>query len=304
MGGGGTQFSAAQLSDSDDIDDDEFGVAEGGDAKGDSKPPLRGSVADLNDIWAEDEMAPMTLPKDPKGVEEAEERKALGADFQPDMVCFRKLTRFYLVSTDCRSLSVKPDVERLYIFQFPRVFPTFRRPQDEESQSAEPQEAGGDDIKPDPDSADVKPKVKKTARPGEYVAGEWGGWGKGGGREGRDPIGGGVDGLVGRMQVRESGRVTLKMGDIDYDVSVILTRRVSFAPPNVCVLVTDPPGSPTLFPPRSRRARPASRRRGTCNNLVRRDVRYRPDVQEVYCGTRHCPGPPTRKCGPRGSQGV
>jgi hypothetical protein len=99
------------------------------------------------------------------------------------------------------------------------VFPTFRRPQGDESpttgeQNPKPEE----DVKAELEGDDVKPQVRKAARPGEYVAGEWGGWGKGGGRQGRDPIGGGVDGLVGRMQVHASGKVRLKMGDIEYDV--------------------------------------------------------------------------------------
>jgi hypothetical protein len=73
--GGGTAFSASRLSsDSEEnIDDDDFGV----DTQVD--PEQRGgggAMADLNDIYAEDEMAPMTLPRDPKGMEEAEKRRA------------------------------------------------------------------------------------------------------------------------------------------------------------------------------------------------------------------------------------
>lgn len=119
--------------------------------------------------------------------------------------------------------------EQFYVFQFPRLFPQFADP------------GSLPDIKPSP--ADIaqslieaKHKVKSAYHESEaeawrdYVPGKWQGWGKNAGREGRDVLGaasaqaqvGGEfsapEGRIGKIKVRRSGRTTLKLGGIEYEV--------------------------------------------------------------------------------------
>lgn len=120
--------------------------------------------------------------------------------------------------------------EQFYVFQFPRLFPQFADP------DCMP------DIKPNPVDVtqslmEAKHKVKSAYHESEaeawrdYIPGKWQGWGKNPGREGREILGANnaagqapsgnstpPEGRIGKIKVRRSGRTTLKLGGIEYEV--------------------------------------------------------------------------------------
>lgn len=124
--------------------------------------------------------------------------------------------------------------EQFYIFQFPRLFPQFA-----DSEALR-------DVKPSADDLaqsiiEAKHKVKSAYHESEaeawrdYIPGRWQGWGKNPGREGRDVLGAtdaqsqptigessAPEGRIGKIKVRQSGRTTLRLGGIEYEVSYIV----------------------------------------------------------------------------------
>lgn len=121
--------------------------------------------------------------------------------------------------------------EQFYVFQFPRLFPQFADPE------------SLPDIKPNPADlaqslVEAKHRVKSAYHESEaeawrdYVPGKWQGWGKNPGREGREVLGATTsqgqpgssdqsppEGRIGKIKVRRSGRATMKLGGIEYEVS-------------------------------------------------------------------------------------
>lgn len=67
---------------------------------------------------------------------------------------------------------------------------------------------------------DVKPTIRKPVS--GYVPGQWQGWGKAAGREGRDMTDLNFEGQVGKLRVHASGKVSLVLGSgkdkLRYDV--------------------------------------------------------------------------------------
>lgn len=101
----------------------------------------------------------------------------------------------------------------LYIFQFPRHFPKFRNLADIPEGVA-------------PSGADVKPEIparRQVLKKKKPQVDDWAGWGKGGRRDECPgvPIGEEdrvVEGQIGEMIIRQSGRVQMLIGDVAYDV--------------------------------------------------------------------------------------
>lgn len=135
--------------------------------------------------------------------------------------------------------------DRFYVFQFPRLFPQFYDPLTGPPGAApivkRENEDGEEDVKPkvkieagaQPESAadlqSAKHKVRSAYHESEseawrdYEPGKWQGWGRNPGRETRETLAGhgaeDLSGRIGKLKVRKSGRTTMKLGGIEYDVS-------------------------------------------------------------------------------------
>ncbi|GAA5821158.1 hypothetical protein JCM3770_005697 [Rhodotorula araucariae] len=97
----------------------------------------------------------------------------------------------------------------LYMFQFPRKFPSFV-PAPSSSSSAAAAAATAADIKPDPDAA---PGARKPVPPA---------WGRFGSRSEKAARWSAHEGRVGELCVHRSGKVTLKLaGDLRYEVRLV-----------------------------------------------------------------------------------
>ncbi|MBW0460684.1 hypothetical protein O181_000399 [Austropuccinia psidii MF-1] len=101
----------------------------------------------------------------------------------------------------------------LYIFQFPRQFPKFKNPEiitpEQANEQTEQKVATG-----------ARPKTLKKKKPGPD---DWMGWGKGGRRTEcmGVPVGEEtktIEGQIGELVIRRSGRVQMLIGDVAYDV--------------------------------------------------------------------------------------
>jgi hypothetical protein len=111
------------------------------------------------------------------------------------------------------------DGQSLHVFQFPRTFPTFRKPGDGDLDAK-------DDVKPD--IASRPSREPQNAQ--EYLAGGWEGFGKRATTKGRPMLGGPgkPSGQIGVLQVLEGGKVRLILGanpdepDIVYDVRLTI----------------------------------------------------------------------------------
>ena len=134
------------------------------------------------------------------------------------------------------------NLEQFYIFQFPRLFPQFC---DSEARAAaekiknEEGGAAGEDVKPSPfafgagnASSAFDPTAKHKVRSAyheseseawrDYEPGKWQGWGRNPGRDDREAIAGKgsekLEGRIGKIKVRQSGKTTMKLGGIEYEV--------------------------------------------------------------------------------------
>ena len=135
--------------------------------------------------------------------------------------------------------------DRFYVFQFPRLFPQFFDPEVGPPGLApvvkKENEDGEEDVKPNvkamteggengADPVSAKHKVRSAYHESEseawrdYEPGKWQGWGRNPGRETRENLAGyGADelsGRIGKLKIRKSGRTTMKLGGIEYDVSL------------------------------------------------------------------------------------
>ena len=81
-----------------------------------------------------------------------------------------------------------------------------------------------------PYDASAKHKIKSSLHESEsdawrdYEAGKWQGWGRNPGREDREAMSGNrmAHGRVGKIKIRKSGKTTLKLGNIEYEVRIEL----------------------------------------------------------------------------------
>lgn len=138
-----------------------------------------------------------------------------------------------------------PSPERFHIFQFPRLFPQFYDPADP-VQVDQYNPAGA--AKREPGTAEssaatlgsnaaaavvtgelgsAKNRIKSALHESEseawrtYEPGKWQGWGRNPGQEERETLAGNpsAEGRIGQIKVRKSGRTTMTLGNIDYEVS-------------------------------------------------------------------------------------
>ncbi|KAH8923697.1 hypothetical protein BT69DRAFT_1281250 [Atractiella rhizophila] len=119
--------------------------------------------------------------------------------------------------------------ERLYIFQFPREFPVFASP----SQIADPSSSfltrtAGVVKKEDPDAP----------QDGPFGFGAGTSWNDRKGAKAAEVVGCTEGGQIGELIVRRSGRVRLKLGEVEYDI-------LAGAPPSFLqeIAIIDPPQS-------------------------------------------------------------
>lgn len=191
------------------------------------------------DPYEEEEMAAASLAGTPTAsasatpapsaqtLEEAapiEDAAVLGADDVKITVKRENISTYFNLSQE------ESAHEQFYVFQFPRLFPQFAEP------------GSVPDVKPSANDLlssliESKHKVKSAYHESEaeawrdYIPGKWQGWGKNPGREGREILGAtdaqaqsgnqaqAPEGRIGKIKVRRSGRTTLKLGGIEYDVS-------------------------------------------------------------------------------------
>ncbi|EGG04278.1 uncharacterized protein MELLADRAFT_108593 [Melampsora larici-populina 98AG31] len=102
----------------------------------------------------------------------------------------------------------------LYIFQFPRHFPQFRKASDI---------ALNPPTDPAADAATTVPARKKLLKKKKPQVDDWAGWGKGGRRDDCPGVPLGeedkpVEGQIGELVIRRSGRVQMLIGEVAYDV--------------------------------------------------------------------------------------
>lgn len=207
--------------------------------------PAAGAKSVKMDPYEEEEMAAASLAGTPTAsasatpapsahtLEEAapiEDAAVLGADDVKITVKRENISTYFNLSQE------ESAHEQFYVFQFPRLFPQFVEP------------GSVPDVKPSANDLlssliESKHKVKSAYHESEaeawrdYIPGKWQGWGKNPGREGREILGatdaqaqGGnqpqaPEGRIGKIKVRRSGRTTLKLGGIEYDVSILLARK-------------------------------------------------------------------------------
>ncbi|KAA1096825.1 hypothetical protein PGT21_029646 [Puccinia graminis f. sp. tritici] len=108
-----------------------------------------------------------------------------------------------------------------YIFQFPRNFPEFREP---DKMIAEEEDQEGTTTT----TTTTKPGVRKMVKKKKPGLDDWLGWGKGGKREqimgvpraenSADPNPPSVQGQIGELVIRRSGRVQMIIANVAYDV--------------------------------------------------------------------------------------
>lgn len=135
--------------------------------------------------------------------------------------------------------------DRFYVFQFPRLFPQFYDPNigpPEPSVEVKKEDPDGqEESKPnvaallnsqsDPgaDAFSAKHKVRSAYHESEseawrdYEPGKWQGWGRNPGQDMRENLAGhgaeDLSGRIGKLKIRKSGKTTMKLGGIEYDVS-------------------------------------------------------------------------------------
>ncbi|GAB00060.1 hypothetical protein E5Q_06762 [Mixia osmundae IAM 14324] len=97
-----------------------------------------------------------------------------------------------------------------FVMQFPRFFPAFRPPDSEPTID-----------RLDHDQAETKQTIetKQNIRAPPYKAGHWQGWGKSGGMLGRQILENLPEGKIGTFNFHASGRISMNIGEIRYDVT-------------------------------------------------------------------------------------
>ncbi|KAI5478952.1 protein of RNA polymerase III Rpc4 family [Pseudohyphozyma bogoriensis] len=213
---------------------------------------------DLNDIGAEGEMAPLILPRDPKVVRSALERrtqrqqarlKSEAPDVKPepsdDSSLRLSATATPGLETDSKASVIvedekkatpgaelrddfdvsDPNTERLYIFQFPRKFPALVNALHGDPTDVKP--------KPEPGEPGATPVPRKKTPPE---------WGRAGPRANKGARWSTEEGQIGELCVHRSGKVSLRINN-DLHYEVLAAAQPSFLQ-EVAILDHDPASEP------------------------------------------------------------
>lgn len=222
-----------------------------GESNGSTPVPLsRAPTVDGSQDRAVESTAAAAAAAAPRAEDPVDNDAVLGAEDVKVKVKKEDISVFFNLPKEAASS------EQFYVFQFPRLFPKFYDAND--PMTYPPGMLGGGDgeeTKPDvkPDGSILaaalngsagsaagngplvdpfslsKHKVKSSLHESEsdawrdYSPGKWQGWGRNTGRDDREYIMGGevekgLSGKIGKIRVRRSGKTTLKMGDIEYEV--------------------------------------------------------------------------------------
>ncbi|KAL8287698.1 hypothetical protein RQP46_003556 [Phenoliferia psychrophenolica] len=199
---------------------------------------------ELNDIGDEDEMAPLVLPRDPKVVRSATERKKERAEIRIKLetpyikpepedgastpaLSISSTNATPALDTDSKTGTIdskdfqiiedfKPDIkedfdvtdpgrERLYIFQFPRKFPELVDPSLVDSGDLEA------DVKPEGGADEAGNAIPRKKDPPD--------WGRAGPRPNKGARWPTLEGQIGELCIHKSGRVSMMINnDLHYEV--------------------------------------------------------------------------------------